>query len=326
MTGFFSLSETAFASLNKYRLQVEADNGSHSARLALKIHGSFDNTLITVLVGTNLMSVALSFVSTALFIVWLSPSLNDDSAISLIASVVTTVLIYIFGETIPKQIGRKIPNRLAKILVYPLYCFYFILYPISLVFRFITFLSHKIFRQVNEAEMTEEDFTSVIEQNEKSGLLEENESDLIQASFDFTDTSVKEVLTPKDKMFEIDLKGLSNEKLASALCDTNYSRVPLYYEDEDKIVGVVIVKNYLAAYLSNPNLQLKDFIEKPYIVNPKVTMDELIDGFRKMKTQIALVYKDKSLVGMVTMEDVLEELVGPIDEKASLRKEKSVRP
>jgi putative hemolysin len=192
------------------------------------------------------------------------------------------------------------------------------------VFRGVTFLAKKIFHSEKAPELTEEDFTSVVETNEKHGLLEENESDIIQASFDFTDTSVKEVLTPKAAIYELNLKGLSARQLAEKICASKYSRIPLYYEKEDNIIGILIVKNFLAAYLKNPHLEIKGYLQKPYIVSPSIRMDDMVDGFRKHHTQIALVYQGETLLGMVTMEDVLEELVGPINEKATPH-EKTVR-
>jgi putative hemolysin len=122
-------------------------------------------------------------------------------------------------------------------------------------------------------------------------------------------------------MYCLNLKGLTNEGLAKALCETQYSRIPVYYEDKEKIVGVLIVKNYLAAYLRNPQVAIKGYIEKPYFVSPSIRMDDMIDGFRNNHTQIALVRRGKELVGMVTMEDVLEELVGPIGERVLKEKE-----
>lgn len=321
LAAFFSMAETSFSCLNKYRFEVEAQEGRRLARKVLKIHERFDTTLVTVLVAINGLSVALSVLTTQLFL-HLLPGM-EDTLTSLLSSVVLTIVLYFFGETIPKQVARKIPNGCAAFCAYPLSFFIVILYPISILFRGIAFLSKKLFHSAKTPELTEEDFTTVIETNERHGLLEENESDLIQASFDFTDTSVKEVLTPKKDLFAIDLKGLSAPELAQIVCASKYSRIPVYYVDKENIIGILIVKSFLSAYLSNPHLQIKDYLEKPYIVSPSIRMDEMVDGFRKHHTQLALVYQNGRLVGMLTMEDVLEELVGPISEK--LAPEKRIR-
>jgi putative hemolysin len=316
IAGFFSMSETAFACLNKYRFEVAAENGSRTAKLVLRVYNSFDTTLVTILIAINALSVANSAIFTYFFL-RVVPGL-DDTVVSLISSLVLTLVVYLFGETIPKQVARKIPNACASFTVYPLSFFIVLLYPLSLLFRGISFVAKKLVHSKPEVALTEEDFTSVIEKNEEEGLLEENESDIIQNSFDFSDTTVREVLTPKKDMFEIDLKGLKAAGLAEIVCSTNYSRIPIYYQHKDNIVGILIVKKFLAAYLSDPKLSIKDYLEKPYIVSPSITIDDLADGFRSHHTQIALVYSKKELVGMATMEDVLEELVGDIGEKSYL--------
>ena len=320
LAGFFSAAETAFSSLNKYRFEVKKSDGSHVAGLVLKVYAMFDTTLVTILIVINALSVVLSVLSTNLWLKLLPKSVSG-TWVSLISSIVITVFLYLFGETIPKQIARKIPNRIAALSVYPLYFFIIILYPLACVFRFFAWLAKKIFHSGKGPELTEEDFSLVLEKNEENGLLDSTESDVIQASFDFADTSVKEVLTPIAKMYEINLKGLTNKQLADKLCETQYSRIPVYYGDKDKVVGVLIVKNFLSAYLRNPNVPLKDYIQKPYFVTPSIRMDDMVDGFRRHHTQIAIVRNGDRLVGMVTMEDVLEELVGPIGEKIAPEKE-----
>ena len=315
LSAFFSLAETVYSSVNRYKMQVLADQGNKSAKLVLKILNHFDSALITTLIGNNAVAVALSVVSTALFITWFHNTI-DEGLVSLIASIIITVLLYIFAETLPKQIAKKIPNKLATRIIYPLCFFYIIFFPFTMIFLGISLLAKRLFKGKKELELTEDDFNSVIETNESHGLLEENETDIIQASFDFTDTSVKEVLTPKEKMLEIDLKGLTNTQLIKQILNTNYSRIPMYYQNKDNIVGVLIVKKYLAEYLKDPHVSLASSLEKPYIVSPTIMMDDVLDGFRSHHTQIALVYKDNHLLGMITSEDVLEELVGPISEKS----------
>lgn len=307
------MAETAFSCLNKYRFEVKAENGSKLAKRVLYVYSHFDATLVTILVAINALSVILATLATLLFEMLF---LKLDSTLnSLLSSLALTVLLYLFGETIPKQVARKMPNGCASLCVYPLLGFIAVLYPISLLFRGVSYLSKKMVHVPPDPELTEDDFTSVIETNEKHGLLEENESDIIQASFDFADTSVKDVLTPKRDMFEIDLKGMSGHHLAEIVCSTKYSRIPCYFEEKDHIVGILIVKNFLAAYLSDPKIRIQDFLEKPYIVSPSIKIDDMVDGFRNNHTQIALVYSGARLIGMITMEDVLEELVGDIGEK-----------
>jgi putative hemolysin len=300
---------------------VAAKEGKRTAKQVLWVYSRFDATLVTILIAINALSVALSVFSGYLFVSWLAPLNLSEVWDSLISSVVLTLVLYLFGETIPKQIARKIPSRTASLTVYPLSFFIIILYPLGLIFRFFSLAARWLFKGKENPEMTEEDFTTVVEKNAEHGLIQKNESQIIQASFSFVDTSVEQVLTPASAMFEIDLKGLTNAQLAKAVCATKYSRIPVYYESPDQIVGVLIVKNYLAAYLQNPRISVRDYIEKPYVVTPEIRMDEMVDGFRSHHTQVALVKNGKDLLGMVTMEDVLEELVGPIGETSLPQKE-----
>ena len=131
---------------------------------------------------------------------------------------------------------------------------------------------------------------------------------------DFDDTSVKEVLTPKSKMAMIDLKGITNEKLIEAIKQTDFSRIPCYVGNKNEIVGILVVKTFLTAYFKNPKTNCLSMLQKPYFVSPGVKLDDLVAGFRDRKTQIAIVKKDEDVLGMVTMEDCLEELVGKIAE------------
>ena len=296
IAAYFAMTETAFSCLNKYRFQVKKDHGSRTAKAVLFIAERFDTTLVVVLIGTNAASVILSVVSTILFTQRVFPNL-DPSVAGLISTIVMTVILYLFGETIPKQIGKKIPNKVASIAVYPLLVFYFLIWPIAMVFTGISWLAKKLFPTKEEPEVTEEDFTSAIE-------------------------LVKEVLTPRRKMFTIDLSGLTNEDIAKIVCETQYSRIPVYEGEINDIKGVLIVKKFLSMYLKKKNFDINKALEKPYIVAPNVKIDDLTDGFRTNHTQSALVYKDDRLVGLVTMEDVLEELVGPIGEKDAIGGEK----
>ncbi len=318
-SAFFSASETVFNKLNKYRYEVKKSEGSKTAKLVLWLYERKNTNLIAILIGNNIVNTLLSVISTSVFLYFVH---LEAGIVSLISSICITLIVYLFGETMPKQIAGKIPNTLASVLVYPLIVIYFLLFPLSILLRGFSFLLEKFFPSKESDSLSEDDFSSILEKNQKGGLLEKNETEIIENSIGFSDTAVKEVLTPKSKMFSIDLKGLSADRLVDTLCSISYSRIPVYYEDKDNIVGVLLVKKYLSAYLKNPKTNILSYVEKPYFVSPGVKIDDLVDGFRETHTQIALVRKKDELIGMVTMEDVLEELVGPISEKIVLGDEK----
>lgn len=311
---FFSLTETSYSCLNKYRIKIAADDGNKRAKLVMKIIDKFNVSLSTILIGNNIAAILLSMASTFLFTEAFESTSLDEGVISIIASIIITIFVFIFGETLPKHIGKRIPNKVAIKTSYFLIFFIILFLPISLILVGLSSLINLLSKNKKEVALTEDDFNSVIESNEEKGALEDNETDIIQASFDFNDTAINEVLTKVDKIYAIDIKDISVDRLAKIVARTNYSRIPLYYGNINKIVGVLIVKTFLSSYLKDKNVDFKKLIQKPYIIQDDIKIDDLIDGFRTNHTQIALVYKDKKLFGMVTMNDVLEELIGPIKE------------
>lgn len=317
LSAFFSGSETAFQRLNHFRFAVDARDGHKHSKAVLWIYDRFDKALNGVLIGNTVVNVGLSVIFTNLFLKTTLP----EGVASLLASVIMTIVVYFFAETLPKQIAAKIPNKVASAFVYPLVFFYFLFWPLMMVFKGLDVLISKIFKSKEEPSFTEEDLLSVIEQNEDAGALEKNESEIIQNSIDWGDMKVKEVLTPKYRLHAIDTKGLTTDKLLEDICDTTYSRIPLYYGKKDNIIGVLMVKGYLSAYINNKNVNYLNFVEKPYVISPKTCLSDLADGFRSHKTQMAIVKTKDELLGVVTMEDLLEELVGDIDEVIELPEE-----
>ena len=313
MSAFYSGTETAFTSLNKYKYKVMADDGSKLSKLILWLYEHYETTIIAVLIGNSIFNVALSTLASVLALHFFSVFISD-SLISLLTSIAVTLVVYLFGETLPKVIAKRIPDGLARINAIPMAFFVILFYPLTMVFSFFNFLVKAIFRDKIPPELTQEDFQNVVVQSEKQGVFEDNESDIIQASLEFADTSVKEVLTPKSRMFMIDAKGLTKPQLLEILKNTNYSRIPVYYESKDRIIGILIVKNYLNAYFNDHNVSFFSTLQKPYFISPRIMIDDLIEGFRNNKTQIAIVRKEDKVLGMVTTEDVLEELVGKIAE------------
>ena len=314
---FFSAGETALACANRFKMQVEADEGKKTSRLVLHVCEKYDRALITVLIGSNIVAIVASAISTILFYNILSSSGLVDETISLISSIIISLLIYIIGDALPKTIARSIPDTISKMFVYPVYWLMLILFPITWVFEKLTKLIEHIFKVKEETQFDEEDFENVVEKISDEGVLEEEQSDIIQSALDFADTNVKEVLTPREKIFALDIKELDREKLHKIILETNYSRIPVYVEEFDNIIGVLHIKTYLSAYLNNPNVSIRRKLQKPYFVSSSIMIDDLFKGFKKHHTHIALVRdKNKKIIGMVTMDDVLEDLVSDISEPA----------
>ena len=312
-SAFCSSTETAFACLNRFKIRVKADEGNKKAKLILKTYERFDHTLIMALLGYNISSVVISTISAILFF-QIFKSINNETLVSLISTAIMTLLVYIFCDMVPKMIARAIPEKVAGNNVYIANALYYVLFPLIYVFSFISFVVNKIFKSKPDTSLTEEDFTNVVEDLEKKDLIEDNESDIIYASLDFTDTSVRDVLTKRNKIFYIDIKDLSRDKLNDAILSTQFTRIPVCYGSIDRIIGILHVKTYIQKYLDNPNFPVLSTLQKPYYVSTRIKMDDMLEGFKKHHTHIAIVKNDDKVIGLITMEDVLEELVGKIAE------------
>lgn len=327
-SAYFSLAETAFTCVNRYKMRALAQNGNISAKLVLKILAKFDLTLIAILIGNNFVNIGLSFIATYLFLSEFS-GVIDDGIILLISSIITTIIVYAFCEALPKQLGKKIPEKLALKIAWILLPFILILAPFTMIFYAISNFITRIFKTSVEPEITKDDFNQALEISAQNGIFDDEEKSVILNSFSFSDKCVGEILIPKNKMQMIDLNGLSHEKLLEILEHFKHSRIPLFYGETDKIVGILLVKVFLRKFLKNPNVKINECLAKPLIVPKERKIDEIISSFRRHKTQIALVYDGKNLLGMVTITDILGQLVGKIDEKkhenyANLRSKESL--
>ena len=316
---FSSTCETAIGLVNRFKFQVKADDGSKTAKIILKICDHYDRTISTVLITHNISSVVLSTIGTIAFYFFFRESIDtgtiSDSIIPLISSIAVTFVIYIFGDILPKTIAKKIPDTITTIFAWPLFIIMFLLTPISILFELFALAIDKIFKTKSEAEFTEEDFETAVEKTTDEGILEEEQGDIIQSALEFEDTNVKEVLTPREKMFALDIKELTHDKLQKILANSRYSRIPIYEREFDNVIGVLNVKTYIKQYLDNPNMSIRRMLQKPLFVSGNIMIDDLFNLFKKYQSHIALVRgKNKKIIGMVTMEDVLEELVEDISE------------
>ena len=314
LSAFFSSTETAFACVNIFKIKIKADEGSKTAKLILKTHERFDRTLILALLGYNIDSIVISAISAILFFQIFQNVTLAETWVSLISTGIMTIIVYIFCDMVPKMIARAIPERVASNNVYILQFFYYLLFPLIFIFSLITKLVNKIFKVDEQPTLTEEDFTNIVDDIEEKDQLEDYESEIFYNSLEFTDTAVKEVLTKRNKMHVIDIKDATREQINNDILSTSFSRIPVVYGSIDKVVGILHVKSYIKAYLKNPNVPILSVLQKPYFVDTKIKMDEMIDGFKKHHTHIAIVKHQDKVLGLITMEDVLEELVGKIAE------------
>lgn len=310
---YFSSSETAFMTANRFKIRAKAEEGSLSAKLATWVINRLENSIITVVVFNNLADLLF----TALLTVVLVNQYGNDTG-ELLATLISVPLMFLFAETIPKVLGRRYSEKYALISAFLLVPLIIISYPVALFFRGIAWLMKKIFKSTEDNIFTPDDFEHVIETIEEHGIINEDASDLIISSLEFSETVVKDVLTPKNQIIAYDLSKFNTETFKDFVLSTHFSRLPLYDGTIDKIAGVILVREYIRHYQKKPNINPRTIMSKPYFVNYKITLTKMIEGFKKNNTHIAFVVDDKKkLLGMVTMEDVLEELVGQIAETSA---------
>ena len=305
-------------------MQIKADDGNKSAKLVLKVINHYDRTLMAVLICNNIVAIFMSMISTVAFY-HLFVGSNLETYASLISSIIISFAIYIFGDALAKTIAKAIPDTFSLFAIYLVYLACIILFPITIIFEYLTGAIDKIFKNKNDDDFTEEDFENVVEQVSDEGLLEEEQSEIIQSALEFSDTKVKEVFTPLDKMYALNIKDLDNEKIIDIILNTKYSRIPIYRGDYDHFIGVLQVKLYLAAYAKNPHVSIRSTLVKPYKVSQNVMLDDLFNGFKAHHTHLALVTNNRGrVIGMVTMDDVLEELVSDISEPSLIKGGKKI--
>ncbi len=307
---YFSLTETAFAAVDPIRIKVLAETSS-LAKKTLRYIDQFDRSVIVTVIGSNITSVLLSTLSTIFFIQFF----HDDGLGTLIATIVSALLFYIFCDTIPKVIGRGLPLQSALFVTFIFGLFKLIFFPIYFIFFNVNRFLKRFQKSEIHPSMTEEDFSSIVEKQHQEGTLNESEVKLIQSAIEFSDTAVKDVFTPIDKVFGIPESALHEADLAEKLIASPFSRIPIYRETLQQIVGVLSIRTYFQSIQKHRTMDPAMLIKKPYFVSSKVTIDELFEGYKKYRTHVAIVRDPQGqILGMVTMEDVLEEIVGQMEE------------
>ena len=322
---FFSGAETSFACCNKFKMQVKADEGSRTAKTLLKIIDKYDRALTIILIGNNIVAIAISAISTILFLGYFGSTGLAETTISLICSIIMTFTIYVIGDTLPKTIARAIPDTFSLIFTYPTYFLMIVLFPITIIFEGGAKLLAKIFRLKEEEDFTEEDLIDEIEKASEEDMIDEDQAEIVQSTMDYLDTNVKEVLTPVTAIYALNIRDLTHDSLQKIIVNTNYSRIPVYDKVFDNVIGILNVKIYFEEYMKDPHVSIRSVLQKPYFVSTKIMIDDLFHGFRKHRTHIALVRDNHNkIIGMVTMEDILEEIVSDISEPANQRRRKAL--
>jgi putative hemolysin len=308
LSAFFSSAETAFISLSDIRIQHLIDQERRGIRRVKKLKDNNQRLLITVLIGNNLVNISASSIATSMAI-----QVFHSNAIG-IAVGIMTILILIFGEIVPKNIAMAKNEPLAIFSAPILQVLQYVLYPVILILELITILLSKPFEnEQSDPIITEEEIKSVVSLGEEVGEVQEDERIMIHNIFRFSDLRADEIMIDRTHTFSIDSE-TEIEKAAADVVSKGYSRIPVYKEKPDNIVGILYAKDMLAAILSGHHKEkVKEFIRPAMFIPESMLLDDLLTEFRKEKVHIALVTDEHGgISGLITIEDLLEEIVGEI--------------
>lgn len=306
LSGFFSCVETAYSFANTIRLKSLVDNGNKRAKHALWVCDNFDRALTAILIGNNVVNLGCSSLAT---ILCLNLFKNYGAAI---ATGGTTLLVLTFGEVIPKCIGKEKSDGIVLHTGLILKVLTYILTPLVFLFTGLKTLVMKIGHiKKNSPSVTEDELKYIIESIEEEGILEEQESELVQSALEFDEKTAQEILTPRVDVTAIDIND-SKEEIHDLIIRERYSRIPVYEDDIDNIIGILHTRDYLEKIIDG-DAEIRDLLTPAHFIYKNLKLSDILNDFRANKLHIAIVTDEYGgFLGIVTMEDLLEEIVGDI--------------
>lgn len=306
MSAYFSATETAFSSLNRIRVKNMAEKGNQKAALVLQLSDQYDRLLSTILIGNNIVNILSASLSTLLFVRLLGAEFGASAS-----TVVITIVVLIFGEVSPKSIAKESPEAFAMFSAPIIRVLMVVMTPLNFLFAQWKKLLSKIVKSNDDKGITEEELLTIVEEAEEDGGIDEQESTLIRSAIEFTELEAGDILTPRVEVTGIEL-GTPEEEIAQLFIETGYSRMPVYEETIDNIVGIIYQKDfYKTIYHKQGNMN--DIIRSALFITKNRKIGELLKDLQQSKQHIAVVLDEfGGTVGIVTLEDILEELVGEI--------------
>lgn len=306
LSGCFSATETAFTSANKVRLKYMANNGDKKAEKTLALAEDYNSLLSTILVGNNIVNITASSIATVLFV----DLLKNNGA--LVSTVVMTVIILIFGEITPKTVAKTQPEKFAMFFTPFISVLVVILKPLTLLFNGISALVSKLFKSEESEDFNSEEFITMVEEAQEGGNLDEDEADIITNAIEFNDQEVGKVFTPRVDVIACDIKD-PEEEIDKKFRESGFSRMPIYDETIDNVIGVLHEKDFYYHYYKDSSTSLEQILSKPVYTTENIKISDLLKELQTVKSHMAIVIDEYGgTAGIITMEDVLEEIVGEI--------------
>lgn len=304
MSGFFSASETAFFSMNKIRVKALANDGNKNAKKALKLSENMDALLSTILIGNNLVNIATTAIATVLFTNLIGAELGAT-----VATIVITVVVLMFGEITPKSMAKNSPEKLAMFFSPALEVLLFLFKGLTWLVSVWQKLVYKFIKAEADHGVTEEELITMVEEAHHDGEIDQNESELIRNAIEFDDIEVEDIYTSRVDIVGVEVND-TIEEIAKQF-ESGYSRLPVYTDTVDNIIGVLNQKDFAA--MKKTGQKLTDVMTDPIFVIPSMKISELLRTLQSRKSHMAIILDEfGGTVGIVTLEDILEELVGEI--------------
>ncbi len=309
LSGFFSGTETAFSCANKIKLKSFAALGKRNAKAVSDFADkNYDKLVTTILIGNNIVNLTASGLASILFFELLKGTGIDHTTMS---TIVMTVVVLIIGEITPKYLASVYPEKFCFICYPLMQLFYWILIPVRFVFDGFKWLLTKIFRLKKDDSITDEELMSLVDEAEEDGTLKEDESELVRSALEFDDQKVEDILVPRVNVIAANIHS-SMDEICEVFRKNGYSRIPIYEETIDHIVGLIHERDFFLAYLKGEK-SVKSILQEVVFTTEYTRISTLLKQLQKEKVHMAVVSDEYGgVVGIVTLEDVLEELVGDI--------------
>ncbi len=307
MSAYFSATETAFTSINKTRLKTLAEKGDKKAELVLQISEQYDKLISTILIGNNIVNITLASLATVLFI----DLMKNDGLATTMSTVIITVIVLIFGEFSPKSIAKDKPETFAMFAAPFIRLLMILLTPINFLFSLLKKLLAKILKSEENEKMSQEELLMFVDEVEQEGTIDEDEGDLIRNVIEFTETKAEDILTHRVDLEAIPVDA-DKDEISKKFQETQFSRLLVYEESIDNIIGFILQKDFYT--VDGITKKQVGKLVKPVLFTQKTEMvNDLLKKLQMNKTHIAVVLDEYGgTLGIVTMEDILEELVGEI--------------
>ena len=313
---YFAATESSFSAVNKIKIKTLADDGNKRARGVLYVLNHFEKALSTLLVGNNVTKIAGASVATVLatqMFAHKGEAFVESFTFSIACSAATTAVIFLLSEMIPKSFANDRAQSVSLFFQRSLRLLMKLLSPIAAFFTMIANAATKLFaKKEEEVSFTEEEIKEILETVEEEGVVDEEKSDMLKSALEFGDTVVGDIMTMARDMEMLNAAS-TNEEVLAFIREAKHSRIPVYSGNPDRIIGTLRIRTFLTEHHRNPHVKLRSLLSAPHFVRESAKIDDVLTDMRQHKHHIALVRDEKrKILGLVTIEDILEELVGEI--------------